>query len=188
MRAISLLSIESFHFFQKFDFSHKDNSKPIIILGFSESRSKNESLTVIFQRKIQAKVQSLPIQTTLALESDKAISFIKSLKDDLAVNHSLAFDYGQLWTITRKWIRARQTIPSRAPELGSVLYGMQTAKILKSDVSRKGTQLKLLITLEGGQKQYALFKPRRYSRDYLTDDIVSGADRHNGEIFGAFSD
>ena len=90
--------------------------------------------------------------------------------------------YQKVWSTAAKWVRARQITPLIAQELGSIIHALQSSKILKSDVSRKGTQLKLLLTLEGSQ--YALFKPKRYSRDYIADDIYAGADRHNGEIIG----
>ena len=153
------------------------------MLGFNEVRTTNETLTAIFQRKLKAKLQSLLLQQGDQPEYNLENPFVKSLKDDLQVNDSLALNLNQIWPIAKKWVRARQTIAIKAPELGTILNAMQTAKILKSDVSRKGTQLKLLLTLEGGQ--YALFKPKRYSRDYITEGYA-GADRHNGEIFGMF--
>jgi len=39
-----------------------------------------------------------------------------------------------------------------------------------------------MLELEGGQQ--VLFKPMRYSRDFIINGIYSGADRHNGEIVG----
>lgn len=112
--------------------------------------------------------------------------YIDSLKLDLVANKN-NYDQQELkkiWLIARKWVRARQIIPKEAPELSSILNALQNAKIIKSDVNRKGTQLKLLLTLDGGQQ--AIFKPKRYSREYITDGIYAGADRHNGEIIGKF--
>lgn len=106
---------------------------------------------------------------------------IASLREDLIFhNENASNDLEKLWKIPRQWIRARQIVPWKAPELGDILRALETKRIVKSDVARKGTQLKLMLTLEGGQK--ALFKPRKYSRDYITDGIYAGADRHNGEI------
>ncbi|KAL1132036.1 hypothetical protein AAG570_011644 [Ranatra chinensis] len=50
-----------------------------------------------------------------------------------------------------------------------------------ADVTSKGTQLKILLTLEGGQK--ALFKPKWYEpSDIIEGNVYAGKDRHNGEI------
>ena len=151
-------------------------------MGFNEVRkNKNETLKVVFERKLNEK-RNLIAQNFIEQKFNQNDPFIKSLADDLVVDYNLASDYKKVWPLAKKWVRARQVTPIKAPELGSILHALQTAKILKSDVSRRGTQLKLLLTLEGGQ--YVLFKPKRYSRDYIPDDIYSGADRHNGEIFG----
>lgn len=117
-------------------------------------------------------------------DSAYASSYVDSLRNDLQITEKI--ESSKLWNIAKKWVRARQTIPLKAFELGSLLDALQKAKIVKSDVSRKGTQLKLLLTLEGGQ--YVFFKPKRYSREYIAEDIYSGADRHNGEIIGKHMD
>lgn len=151
-------------------------------------RAKNETLQQTFLMKLQIKVQNIIKRKSEVLSEIEKDQQFKSLKEQLSVNESLAKDYQRAWTVAKRWVRARSSIPVSAPELGSILRAMQSAPILKSDVSRRGTQLKLLLTLEGGvkQKQFALFKPKRYSPDYITDDIYSGADRHNGEIFGMY--
>lgn len=80
------------------------------------------------------------------------------------------------------WVRAREIIPEKAPLLGYVINSLQKSRIIYADVAKKGTQLKLMLELEGGQQ--VLFKPMRYSRDFIINGIYSGADRHNGEIVG----
>jgi hypothetical protein len=49
-------------------------------------------------------------------------------------------------------------IPPYAPELGDVMKYLSSAPIIRAQIPRVGTQLKVLITLEGGQK--ALLKPQ----------------------------
>lgn len=49
-------------------------------------------------------------------------------------------------------------VPPQSPLLGSLLKTVSLAKIIKAQNAPGGTQLKLLITLEGGQR--ALFKPQ----------------------------
>ncbi|XP_060591166.1 glycosaminoglycan xylosylkinase-like [Ruditapes philippinarum] len=58
---------------------------------------------------------------------------------------------------------------------------MATWKIISADVGYKGTQLKMTVLLEGGQK--AVFKPKWFSRDHVIEGPpYAGQDRHNGEI------
>lgn len=53
--------------------------------------------------------------------------------------------------------------------------------MISADVGHRGTQLKLSLLLDGGQR--VAFKPRWYSRDYVvTGEPYAGGDRHNGEI------
>lgn len=169
---------------KKITVNHNISSSPLIVFSFDEVRPKNESLQQIFLRKLQVKVQNLIKKNSVFSKIENDLQ-LRSLKDQMSVNQSLSKDYERVWTLARKWVRARTITPVNASELGSVLSALQTAPILASDVSRKGTQLKLLLTLAGGEKkkQFALFKPKRYPRDYITDDIYSGADRHNGEVF-----
>lgn len=178
-----------FALFKKMNVNHSISASPIIVFhSFDQVRTKNKTLQQTFLMKLQIKVQNIiKRKSEVVFEIEKDNQF-KSLKEQLSVNESLAKDYKRAWTVAKKWVRARSSIPVNAPELGSILSAMQSAPILKSDVSRKGTQLKLMLTLEGGtkQNQFALFKPKRYSANYITDDIYSGADRHNGEIFGMF--
>lgn len=86
-----------------------------------------------------------------------------------------------LWQVAEDWVNQREIHPDKAPELGAILTHMATAKIIKADVSKVGTQLKMKVWLEGGQ--VCIFKPKWYERDYLIEGpLVEGGDRHNGEI------
>jgi hypothetical protein len=62
------------------------------------------------------------------------------------------------WKIASDWISTRQIHPELPPELGAVLREMSTRKIIKADVGHRGTQLKMSLILEGGQK--VAFKPK----------------------------
>ncbi|KAE8750839.1 hypothetical protein FOCC_FOCC002267 [Frankliniella occidentalis] len=87
----------------------------------------------------------------------------------------------QLWSVAKEWVGARNIVPAQAPLLGSVLKTMSFAKIVKAQNAPGGTQLKLLITFEGGQQ--ALFKPQWYKRDEVIEGpVYSGKDRHNAEV------
>nr|XP_006822578.1 PREDICTED: glycosaminoglycan xylosylkinase-like [Saccoglossus kowalevskii] len=88
-----------------------------------------------------------------------------------------------IWTLAADWVKSREIIPAIAPDLGTVLYAMANSKITKADVGYKGTQLKLLLSLENDQ--IVVFKPMRYSRDHVINgNPYAGYDRHNSEIAG----
>lgn len=57
------------------------------------------------------------------------------------------------------WVNPRQIYPEDHQNLSSILFAMSSSKILKADVLPKGTQLKLLLVLEGNQK--VVFKQKR---------------------------
>ncbi|XP_065411740.1 glycosaminoglycan xylosylkinase isoform X1 [Chrysemys picta bellii] len=85
------------------------------------------------------------------------------------------------WEIAAQWVVPREVYPEETPELGAVMHAMATKKIIKADVGYKGTQLKALLILEGGQK--VVFKPKRYARDYVVEgEPYAGYDRHNAEV------
>ncbi|KAH0618257.1 hypothetical protein JD844_017288 [Phrynosoma platyrhinos] len=85
------------------------------------------------------------------------------------------------WEIAAQWVVPREVYPEETPELGAVMHAMATKKIVKADVGYKGTQLKALLILEGGQK--VVFKPKRYARDYVVEgEPYAGYDRHNAEV------
>ncbi|XP_076812288.1 glycosaminoglycan xylosylkinase-like [Clavelina lepadiformis] len=83
--------------------------------------------------------------------------------------------------VAASWVNERQIYPSEHPEMSAILKTMSTAKIIHADALPKGTQIKLLLSLEGGQK--VVFKQKRYERDYvITGKPYDGYDRHNAEI------
>lgn len=85
------------------------------------------------------------------------------------------------WTLASSYVTNTRIHPDYFPELGYVLNAMSKAKILKADVGYKGTQLKLLLTLSGGQR--VAFKPKWYLREeMIVGTPYEGKDRHNGEI------
>ncbi|XP_042876767.1 glycosaminoglycan xylosylkinase-like isoform X2 [Penaeus japonicus] len=84
------------------------------------------------------------------------------------------------WELARKWVKPTSLIPARAPGLGDVLTALSTAKITRADLSDRGSQLKIILELEG--EQTAVFKPMRYPREENLEDAYFTFDRHNGEI------
>lgn len=60
--------------------------------------------------------------------------------------------------LSLQWVSPIMLIPSFTPELGDMIKYLQTSPITRASVPHVGTQLKVMITLEGGQK--ALLKPQ----------------------------
>lgn len=69
----------------------------------------------------------------------------------------------------------------RMANMGELSTYANKAKILQARNSKKGTQLKIEVLLDGDQ--LALFKPQWYPRDIkIVGKAFSGKDRHFGEI------
>lgn len=69
--------------------------------------------------------------------------FVDSLKsvDESLGNH-------ELWVRANSWVTGRQLYDLTSKDLGSVVKGLKTARIEKAEVDSRGTQLKLLLTLD----------------------------------------
>ncbi|ELU15405.1 hypothetical protein CAPTEDRAFT_19398 [Capitella teleta] len=81
------------------------------------------------------------------------------------------------------WVQPRSLHPEYDPGIGAALHDLASRRILKADVGFKGTQLKLTLELEGGQR--VIFKPQWFERDHIiTGRPYDGADRHNAEMVG----
>ncbi|XP_016144536.1 glycosaminoglycan xylosylkinase-like [Sinocyclocheilus grahami] len=63
------------------------------------------------------------------------------------------------WEVAAQWVGPREVFPDETPELAAVLNALATARVERADVGYKGTQLKALLVLDGGQK--VVFKPKR---------------------------
>lgn len=71
--------------------------------------------------------------------------------------------------------------PAYGRGVGVVCRAMQQETIVRAKNSPKGTQLKLMLRLTGGQ--VAIFKPKWYEKDMVFSGAVySGKDRHTSEI------
>lgn len=86
------------------------------------------------------------------------------------------------WQLAELWLTSRHiTDPEKSTQIGCVLAALRKEKITHADTGVKGTQLKVSLTLKGGQR--AAFKPKAYDRDYImVGTPYAGKDRHNAEI------
>ena len=89
-----------------------------------------------------------------------------------------------IWKMASSFLTNREVYPAHKQfEVSLILRMMATTKIIAADVLPKGTQLKLLLVLKGGQK--VVFKPKRFDRDYVVPgNSWDGFDRHNAEVAG----
>lgn len=69
--------------------------------------------------------------------------------------------------------------------MGQLLNALRNEEIISARNAPKGTQLKLLLQLNGKQK--VIFKPKWYERNEIIDGpVYSGKDRFNAEIIGFY--
>lgn len=105
---------------------------------------------------------------------------IEAMAKRFALNFSYPLSTSP-WKLAANWVTPRQIHPENAKELGAILKAMHEGKITRADVGHRGTQLKLTLLLDGGQK--VVFKPAWYPRDYVVEGPpYAGRDRHNAEI------
>lgn len=74
------------------------------------------------------------------------------------------------WEIASQWVGPREVYPEETPELAAVLTALSSARIERADVGYKGTQLKALLVLDGGQK--VVFKPKRSECGLINANLV----------------
>lgn len=77
----------------------------------------------------------------------------------LAKNARLTHTLQSPWEVAAQWVGPREVYPDETPELAAVFNALISARIQRADVGYKGTQLKALLVLDGGQK--VVFKPKR---------------------------
>ncbi|KAH3792069.1 glycosaminoglycan xylosylkinase-like [Dreissena polymorpha] len=119
------------------------------------------------------------IQKVVATDTEREF-LIKKLVERYTFNWGFKLDNSP-WTVAANWFSNRTVLPSHSPELGGVLRSLATREVTHADVGFKGTQLKLLLVLQGGQR--VAFKPEWFKRDDIIEGPpYAGADRHNGEI------
>ncbi|XP_045495390.1 glycosaminoglycan xylosylkinase homolog [Colias croceus] len=116
-------------------------------------------------------------------KNSKFIKIQKSLVSSF--NSSKNDNPASVWDETDKWISNQSLFPHENGVGGKILHALQSSQIALVDNALKGTQLKLLLLIEGKQKVY--FKPKRYNLDHvIKGNIYAGFDRHNSEVFAYY--
>ncbi|XP_019874820.2 glycosaminoglycan xylosylkinase homolog isoform X2 [Aethina tumida] len=110
-------------------------------------------------------------------------NFTQRIIENIKTVHS--YDNKQLWATANSWVTQNKVVNFNSSELGSVIHALKNAKIIKADLDQRGTQLKLLLTLQGGQ--LVIFKPKWYEIDKIIEGpVYAGKDRIGSEILGFY--
>ncbi|XP_069983781.1 glycosaminoglycan xylosylkinase, partial [Penaeus vannamei] len=136
---------------------------------YSSNRSGLSMLSSVYERLPEVMAQRPPVSSQLR-------DWVARLKHDLTQRRVA----DEPWALADEWATPESLVPAPAPGLGDVLDALSAAPITAADVGRGGTQLKLFLTLKGGQA--AVFKPERINRSQIYDNVYGGPDRHEGEI------
>ncbi|XP_054710500.1 glycosaminoglycan xylosylkinase-like [Uloborus diversus] len=135
------------------------------------------SVAALAAIKINTKLQNMNFSLSEKLRSDYH-SIVQYVKENLRIDLKMKVSP---WSLAAGWVKPREIHAENTPELGFVLDALVTNPIIHAGVGYKGTQLKMMLTLDGGQQ--VIFKPMKYYRDYVVTGLpYAGADRHNGEI------
>lgn len=81
-------------------------------------------------------------------------AFCQTMMDELNWSAQLRISP---WLMAGHWVQPSQITPAVCTKLGSVLHAMSTAPIVNVTAFRAGSNLKVMLHLEGGQM--AVFKP-----------------------------
>ncbi|XP_075227047.1 glycosaminoglycan xylosylkinase isoform X2 [Lycorma delicatula] len=157
-----------------------DEKKALKNNDFEQSVEINT--TLVATKKILATVKNIKYFYKSLSGYKSTRTQFKTILNDFTKSIPISVSSESLWNTARKWVDRRGLLPLRGSHmLSNILDTLSTVKIFKADNISKGTQLKIMLTLEGGQK--ALFKPQWYFRDeIITGPVFAGRDRHNGEV------
>ncbi|XP_018577764.1 glycosaminoglycan xylosylkinase homolog [Anoplophora glabripennis] len=151
----------------------------IILPSGSEVR---KPLTV--EEKINYELSKLPAEYAIKplIEDTTVDVFLENFKNIVKIEQ---LDLNHLWTESNSWVFKSQLINLTSPSLGKLFVALKKAKIISADVDTRGTQLKLLLTLEGNQ--LVVFKPQWYEKERIIEGpVYAGKDRYSSEIVGFY--
>lgn len=121
----------------------------LTILSSSEIEVR-KILTI--EEKIYLELKKFPTRYNLKSPiEDRAVEvFLENVKNLNAVSKFTDTNLVNLWNEANSWVTKTQVLNFSSSSLGDVLSALKTAKIIKADVDTRGTQLKLLLTLQVG--------------------------------------
>lgn len=118
----------------------------VSVLSRTESEvMKKPSGLITIEQKIMQKVPlvSKNYKSKRITNDNTTDTFIRNLKIIKEIKNK-----ERLWKEAKSWVSKTQLYNFTNPNLGSVLNALKTSKIIKADIDTRGTQLKLLLTLE----------------------------------------
>ena len=127
----------------------------------------DEYLQIILNRDNEGdKLTSKPVSSPMVvykkkINQDAANNGTKTLP--AANNGSKTLSVTSAWHVWRTWPQSTELYSEKqfnSSAMRDILHHMTTAPIVRFDVGYRGTQLKALMELEGGQ--LGVFKPKRY--------------------------
>ncbi|XP_072941393.1 glycosaminoglycan xylosylkinase homolog [Epargyreus clarus] len=156
------------------------NTKAIKPSTFNVPSLKLDLTTSVF-KDIYEYLNYLPSQ--YRVKNQKFIPIQKNLLSSFHTNSTT--DSKRIWEEAETWSSEESLFPHKNGASGQILRAIQSSQIALVDNAPKGTQLKLLLVLEGNKKLY--FKPKRYQLEHVINgNIYAGFDRHNSEVFAYY--
>lgn len=108
---------------------------------------RQSDVTITIEENIYLELKKLPIYYKInEAEIDDVGTLLKKIN---IVNITHAYNgIEKLWKLADTWPNKTQIVDIHSPQLGDILSLLSQAKIVKADLDHRGTQLKLLLTLE----------------------------------------
>lgn len=102
------------------------------------------------EEKIYLELENLPQQYRLkSYQKDPTISLSSVIYTNRSFNLGDS-SFKDLWKEANSWVSKTRIVDFSSPQIVNVLLGIKNAKITKADLDTRGTQLKLLLTLQVG--------------------------------------
>ncbi|KAG5884756.1 hypothetical protein JTB14_029237 [Gonioctena quinquepunctata] len=153
-----------------------------IALPSTESEVKK---TETIEQKIYLELKNLPdlYKTKSSISDDSTNIFLENAERKGSNSDEKLLK--QLWREANSWVTKTQLLNISSKNLGNILSSLKHAKIIEADVDTRGTQLKLLLTLQGNQQ--VVFKPKWYDKRKIVEGpVYAGKDRYTSEIIGFY--
>lgn len=120
------------------------------VLSTSESHLK--SANEIIHEQIHYYYSNLPefYRSRTTTKDEVVDKFIRNVND----RGSGKDDLEGLWKEVNSWVTKASLVNFTSAKIGRIVHALQTAKVVYADVDSRGTQLKLLLTLEVSMKNF----------------------------------
>ncbi|XP_055618234.1 glycosaminoglycan xylosylkinase homolog isoform X2 [Toxorhynchites rutilus septentrionalis] len=146
------------------------------LLQLVENKHPKTARAVSIHAAVEAKVAKL--KPVFKNKNPRYVPVKRGLRRSFEARN---YNISSVWRIANSWPSRNEIFPQKDERIGKTIKALQEADVLKTRNTPRGTQLKLIFELAGGQ--LAIFKPSWYERNTTIDgQVYSGKDRHNSEI------